>query len=72
MMEKMKEQNNFIKRVIKVCMKIWMSAIKVNAVLLSPSQSNKYYFCIKEGHICPNCKKYWELIDTGKVHINEN
>ena len=49
-----------------------MSAIEANAVPLSPFQLNKYYFCIKEEHICPNCKKYWELIDADKVHINEN
>ena len=49
-----------------------MLATEANAVFLSSFQSNKYYFCIKEGHICLNYKKYWELIDTGKVHINEN
>ena len=49
-----------------------MLATEANIIFLSPSQSNKYYFCMKEEHICSNCKKYWELIDTGKVHINEN
>ena len=49
-----------------------MSATKVNTVSLNPSQPNKYYFCMKEGHIRFNCKKYQELIDAGKVHINKN
>ena len=49
-----------------------MLAIEVNTVLLSPSQSNKYYFCMKEGHIHLNCEKYQELIDVDKVHVNEN
>ena len=47
-------------------------ATEVNAMSLSSSQSNKYYFCMKEGHIYLNCKKYWELVDADKVHINEN
>ena len=49
-----------------------MSAIRVNTVLLSPSQLNKYYFCMKKGHIYFNCEKYWKLVDTDEVHINEN
>ena len=72
MIKKIKEQSNFTKRVTEVCMKMWMSATEVNAVLLSSFQSNKCYFCIKEEHIYSNCKKYWELVDTDKVYINEN
>ena len=49
-----------------------MLATEANAVFLGSSQPNKYYFCMKEGYIYPNCEKYWELIDTDKVHINEN
>ena len=49
-----------------------MPATEANAVPLSPFQSNKYYFCMKEGHIYLNYKKYQELIDAGKVHVNEN
>ena len=49
-----------------------MLAIEANTVFLGSSQLNKYYFCMKERHIYLNYKKYWELIDTDKVHINEN
>ena len=49
-----------------------MSAIEANAVFLSLFQLNKYYFCMKEGHIHSNCEKYQELIDTDEVHINKN
>ena len=49
-----------------------MSAIEVNVVLLNLFQLNKYYFCMKKGHIHFNCKKYQELVDVDKVHINKN
>ena len=49
-----------------------MLTTEANTISLSSSQLNKYYFCIKEGHICPNYKKYWKLIDADKVHINKN
>ena len=49
-----------------------MLTTEVNTVLLSPSQSNKYYFYMKEEYICLNCKKYQELIDADEVHINKN
>ena len=49
-----------------------MLTTEVNTVPLSPSQLNKYYFCMKEGYIHSNCKKYQELIDADKVYINEN
>ena len=68
----MKEQDNFTKRVTEVHMKTQISATEANTVSLSPSQSNKYYFCMKEGYIHFNCKKYQELIDADKVHINKN
>ena len=49
-----------------------MLATEANTVFLSPSQSNKCYFCMKEEYIHSNCKKYQELIDADKVHINDN
>ena len=72
MMRKIEEQSNSVKRVTEVCTEIQMLTTEVNAVLLGSFQSNKYYFCMKEKHICLNCKKYWELIDIDKVYINEN
>ena len=49
-----------------------MLATKANTMSLGSSQLNKYYFCLKKGHIHLNCKKYLELIDANEVYINEN
>ena len=57
-MKKIKEQSNSVKRVTEVHMKMQTLIIEVNAVFLDPFQPNKYYFCMKEGYIHFNCKKY--------------
>jgi hypothetical protein len=34
-------------------------------------QTSRCFFCLKNGHIRPNCEKFRKLVDAKEIHVND-